>query len=307
MVDIDDVDDRVAHILTAGPGITITYSDLLDAITVASGVAPEAIDDRLTEILKAGTGIDIAYNDAQNTVTISATGAFDPEFIDDRVAQLLQAGTGITLSYNDTSGALVISSGGGPNDEVAVQPDQPNPAAPYEIWYDTDAVPPTPFVLEDIDDRVAQLLKAGPGVTLTYDDSAGTLLIGSIVGAQGPQGIQGPKGDKGDTGATGATGATGETGPTGASWPPGGEEGQVLVSDGQGGVTWKDNPFGNVIDAVVTLAAVQPFESATDHVDIPVTGTDAVAATVGAPTARTIAEPMNIPIAVTDTVGTELT
>lgn len=66
-------------------------------------------------------------------------------------------------------------------------------------------------------------------------------------GATGPQGLTGPQGPKGDTGATGLQGPAG---PAGEGVPPGGQQGQVIVSTGNGGAEWQDMPKTDVtIDA----------------------------------------------------------
>ena len=64
-------------------------------------------------------------------------------------------------------------------------------------------------------------------------------------GATGPQGLTGPQGPKGDTGATGPQGLTGPQGPAGPAGegvPPGGQQGQIIVSTGNGGAEWRDMP-----------------------------------------------------------------
>ena len=72
-------------------------------------------------------------------------------------------------------------------------------------------------------------------------------------GATGPQGLTGPQGPKGDTGATGPQGLTGPQGPAGPAGegvPPGGQQGQIIVSTGNGGAEWQDMPKTDVtIDA----------------------------------------------------------
>ena len=101
----------------------------------------------------------------------------------------------------------------------------------------TDAVPEGTinkyYTDERVDDRVAGLLVAGSNITLTYNDAANSLTVGSTVttGPQGPQGPpgadstvpgpQGPQGPKGDTGAQGIQGPQGLKGDTGAQGVPG--------------------------------------------------------------------------------------
>ena len=66
-------------------------------------------------------------------------------------------------------------------------------------------------------------------------------------GATGPQGLTGPQGPKGDTGEAGPQGPAG---PAGKGVPPGGQQGQIIVSTGNGGAEWQDMPKTDVtIDA----------------------------------------------------------
>lgn len=66
-------------------------------------------------------------------------------------------------------------------------------------------------------------------------------------GATGPQGLTGPQGPKGDTGEAGPQGPAG---PAGEGVPPGGQQGQIIVSTGNGGAEWQDMPKTDVtIDA----------------------------------------------------------
>lgn len=66
-------------------------------------------------------------------------------------------------------------------------------------------------------------------------------------GATGPQGLTGPQGPKGDTGEAGPQGPVG---PAGEGVPPGGQQGQIIVSTGNGGAEWQDMPKTDVtIDA----------------------------------------------------------
>jgi hypothetical protein len=167
-VPVEAIDDRVAALLVAGNGISLSYNDAANTLTIANaapdtGVPPsgEDIDDRVAALLTAGTGISLTYNDASNSLTITNTipgggggGGLTLEEVDDRVAQLLVAGTNVTLTYDDAANTLTIAApvaGGG-------------------------------LTLEDVDDRVAALLVAGTNVTLTYNDAANTLTIAAAGG-----------------------------------------------------------------------------------------------------------------------------
>lgn len=69
----ETIDDRVAALLVNGAGITITYDDASNTLTVAASINNEAIDDRVAALLVEGTGIDLTYNDGAGTLSIAST------------------------------------------------------------------------------------------------------------------------------------------------------------------------------------------------------------------------------------------
>jgi hypothetical protein len=70
----------------------------------------EAVDDRVAALLAAGTGATLTYNDGANTLTIAATGTSDTEAIRDAIGLAL-VGTGvITVTVNDGADTITISS-----------------------------------------------------------------------------------------------------------------------------------------------------------------------------------------------------
>ena len=121
------------------------------------------------------------YNNFTNTPSIPATTNdisegtnlyFTDERVDDRVNNLIQGGSGITVTYNDAAGTLTIESlvsGYGSAD------------------FDTDFASNTTtdltegtnlyYTNERVDDRVANLLVGGNNITVTYNDTAGTLTV----------------------------------------------------------------------------------------------------------------------------------
>ena len=68
----ESVDDRVAALLVQGSGITLTYNDPLNTLTVASSITQytdEQAQDTVATLIQNGTGISWSYNDALNTLT----------------------------------------------------------------------------------------------------------------------------------------------------------------------------------------------------------------------------------------------
>ena len=67
----------------------------------------EAVDDRVAALLIAGAGISLTYNDPSNTLTIASTiTQYTDEQAQDAAASLIQNGTGISWSYNDVVNTL---------------------------------------------------------------------------------------------------------------------------------------------------------------------------------------------------------
>lgn len=66
------VDDRVAALLVAGAGITLTYNDPANTLTIASSITQytdENAQDAVGGILTDTASVDFTYNDAGNTIS----------------------------------------------------------------------------------------------------------------------------------------------------------------------------------------------------------------------------------------------
>lgn len=171
-----------------GDGVTLWES--LEWASILPSELNELVDDRVNGLLVAGTGVALSYNDGSNTLTIntnltagsgiSISGATislsDPvvdasdvnglsEAIDDRVNGLLVAGSGIQLTYVDNSDSLTIAVTG-----IALS------------GHTHTASEITDFS-EAVDDRVSNLLVAGSGVSISYNDGANTLTVSSTLTA----------------------------------------------------------------------------------------------------------------------------
>ena len=121
----------------------------------------EAVDDRLNAILVAGSNIVLAYNDVANTMTISSSGT---------------GGGGIT----DHGGLTGLS-----DDDHGQYHNDARGDARYTLIGHTHVIADMPGLLEAVDDRMSTTLKAGAGITLTYDDPNQALTIaatGSLSG-----------------------------------------------------------------------------------------------------------------------------
>ena len=197
------VDDRVNGLLVAGTGMTLTYDDAANTLTVASTVSGPANTDALTEgstnlyFTNARADARIA---AANTDSLSE-GSTNLYFTNAR------ATSAITGSDLDMGGNKVLFGNLYSNES-----DLPSASTYHgmfahvhatgkgyfahggawrklldETSSDTDDLSEGStnqyFTNERVDDRVNALLTAGSNVTLTYDDANNTLTIASTAGA----------------------------------------------------------------------------------------------------------------------------
>jgi hypothetical protein len=67
----------------------------------------EAVDDRVAALLVAGSGISLTYNDPANTLTVASNiTQYTDEQAQDATAALIQNGTGISWTYSDIANTL---------------------------------------------------------------------------------------------------------------------------------------------------------------------------------------------------------
>ncbi len=138
----------------------------------------ERVDDRVNNLLTGGNGISLAYDDANDSLSISGSDVTTEEIQDDAWDVLTGTQSLINVSYDDA------------NDEVdfTVEPSLSNYT--NDAGYITDLSGFTTddlvegstnlyFTEERVDDQVDSLLAAGNGITLTYNDAAGSLTITS--------------------------------------------------------------------------------------------------------------------------------
>lgn len=79
----------------------------LNAAAVAD--LSEAIDDRVSALLVAGTGISLTYDDGANTLTVASTiTQYTDEMARDALGTALTAGTGITITPNDGADTITV-------------------------------------------------------------------------------------------------------------------------------------------------------------------------------------------------------
>ena len=137
----ESVQDIVGALLSGTTGVTVTYNDAANTLTVSglgdASTTAETIRDTIGVAL-VGTGlISVTANDALDTITITTTATANStdaqlrdrsthtgtqlavtisdfaEAVDDRVGALLADGTGIDVVYNDAGNIVTINATGG--------------------------------------------------------------------------------------------------------------------------------------------------------------------------------------------------
>ena len=110
--DENAVDAVAAALGSGGAGVTVTYNDGANTITVAAD--PEFVRDTIATALVAGAGVTITPNDGADTITISSSVTqYTDEMARDAIGSALVAGAGVTITVNDGADTITISSTGG--------------------------------------------------------------------------------------------------------------------------------------------------------------------------------------------------
>jgi hypothetical protein len=189
--------DTMGTSLQAGANITITPNDAGDTITIeapgagivdaasvaAAGAlmtsaAPEVIRDTMGTALIAGSNVTVSPSDAGDTITISAvggSGATNLSTTQTPTVVVVESDTGSDVALPAaTSTAAGVMTSAMQNKLAGIQlladvTGPANVAAAGAVM--------TSNLTELVQDIVANMLVAGPGVSLPYSDVSGTLQI----------------------------------------------------------------------------------------------------------------------------------
>ena len=104
--------DAIDAALSVGSGLTKTYNDGANTITIAVSDAyfTELAQDAVNNAFVPGDGIAKSYNDASNTITVSVVDSYITELAQDSVNTAIIAGDGIAKVYNDSANTLTLDA-----------------------------------------------------------------------------------------------------------------------------------------------------------------------------------------------------
>ena len=173
-IDSDTLQVKASGITNAMLGGSIANSKLANSsITVTDGSNSTATSLGGTITFSAGEGIDVA--ESSGTVTYSA---------EDATTSNKGVATFSSDNFAVSSGAVTIKDGGVANAELAnsaITLNSNSVSLGGSLTLNTDSVGEGSSNLyhtnERVDDRVNALLTAGTGISLSYDDAAGSLTI----------------------------------------------------------------------------------------------------------------------------------
>jgi hypothetical protein len=102
--------DAIDAALSVGSGLTKTYNDGANTITIAVSDAyfTELAQDAMNNAVVPGDGLAKSYNDASNTITLSVVDSYFTELAQDAANTAIIAGDGIAKAYNDASNTITV-------------------------------------------------------------------------------------------------------------------------------------------------------------------------------------------------------
>jgi len=179
--------DAINTALTMGSGLTKTYNDGANTITIAvdESYFNELAQDAVNSAIQAGTGITRVYNDSANTITFSA---------DETVLATRSYVNGQISTLENTSDAtyLLASDLGIANGVASLNSSGKVPANQLDITNTVKTIASTTIV-------------GGRGSNVTHDVGAGTLTLSAPITGTGSVVIANNSGDNGMTVGLAAT------------------------------------------------------------------------------------------------------
>lgn len=153
----------------------------------------EAVDDRVSGLLVGGSGITITYNDVANTITIAGTSSYTDENAQDAVGNILTDTFDIDFTYNDSLNSIsaaLTTTGVIPNTygnlagthypRITVD-NKGRITSAGEIQINVSTTQISDFT-EQVQDLMSTTLVAGANISIVYNDVANTITISSTGG-----------------------------------------------------------------------------------------------------------------------------
>jgi len=187
----------------------------------------EISQDAINSALTMGSGLTKTYNDGANTITIAVDASYFNELAQDAVNTAIQVGSGITRTYNDSANTItfqadesVLATRSYVNDQLTTLENASDSA--YLLASDlgvasgvasltsSGKVPSSQLDLtETVQDVLGSTVISGRGAGVSYNDSAGTLTLSALITGGGSVAVQNNAGDNGITiGLAGTVDAT---------------------------------------------------------------------------------------------------
>lgn len=165
----------------AGSGLD---ADLLDGLSSAAFVAAstltESVQDVVGAMVVAGANVTATYDDAAGTLTIAASGL--TESVQDIVGAFITGISGVTTSYDDAANTLTISIANGAITDTMLA-GSISQSKVTNLVSDLAAKQSAAGLTEAVQDVVGAFTSATGGLTVTYDDTANTLVFTIADGA----------------------------------------------------------------------------------------------------------------------------
>ncbi|MCG7357097.1 SGNH/GDSL hydrolase family protein [Roseomonas mucosa] len=139
----------------------------------------EAVQDAVAALLQAGTGVTVTYDDPNNKLTLTVTGTggtTDPEVVRDTIGVALQGLGLISVTVNDAADTIAIATTATQNATDAALRDRSTHTGTQPVTSIAD-------LAEFIRDTAGAALVQAGMITVTVNDAGDTITIGTSVTA----------------------------------------------------------------------------------------------------------------------------
>lgn len=110
ILDIEEVEDLVGGLLTTGThsNITVAYDDVARKINLTATYDDEEVMDAIATSLTAGNGITKTYDDVANTITLAVDTSVmaDKTYVNTAISNLVDAAPGLLDTLNEIAAAI---------------------------------------------------------------------------------------------------------------------------------------------------------------------------------------------------------